>query len=675
MIGSANLSEQAFNKHSNQFETLYIIDNHPVYNLYLDYYKNTLSPILINYLPKELLDINVKRLKKYNKDEEQNIEEIIHLNNQEISTIKESSILETLNQTDEKIKLGVLEVNVKEEMRNINDTRQHEIKMQREERRQEDIAYSLIKESISPRAKEPTMKSTPSLKKLIKKRVTIQVSHDIDTGLPQRSMMINSPQERNSNKNITGLFIPSDLDEERLQPIGKKATTDELKLSLENLHRLIHSFEKYTVKYDDSYGARVMEAILYTFTSPFLFEIKSRARSEEERNDIPQFLFLGGTAGSGKSSLLKAIAKLTSQPYAVDYNSIVMTGSRRKKETVDTLNIWMNEMNVAPLLIDEIPEEFFTNKNYGNELIVNTSNRTAYDLRACPALIGTTNADGYTLEERARRRSYYLRLDKVFDEMYREESQPVYNQVYANLNAKLFNDFIVRLSDRLSNDSLDWANFGDTGKIDFLFHSREIFKEYYTETNIPLPRYFPITRYDDSKETNQEKWRKLFLGTSQEDFKFDEKSGNLLFKMAILDENISKFGGGKPSEIYKNALSPKVIVGSKDGTDIELDTPLFFEWIGIDNPFLKYYKTEIKKAYLERPDFFTENKRERSIQFDLKDIVGSDHPIIIRRYIEYISQENVIEKEKSILTIKTEDFYKWIELIPKKTLIEKIFSY
>jgi hypothetical protein len=138
VIGSANLSEQAFNKHSNQFETLYIIDNHPVYNLYLDYYKNTLSPILINYLPKELLDINVKRLKKYNKDEEQNIEEIIHLNNQEISTIKESSILETLNQTDEKIKLGVLEVNVKEEMRNINDTRQHEIKMQREERRQED---------------------------------------------------------------------------------------------------------------------------------------------------------------------------------------------------------------------------------------------------------------------------------------------------------------------------------------------------------------------------------------------------------------------------------------------------------------------------------------------------------------------------------------------------------
>ena len=34
----------------------------------------------------------------------------------------------------------------------------------------------------------------------------------------------------------------------------------------------------------------------------------------------------------------------------------------------------MNENNVAPILIDEIDEEFFSNKDRGNNLIVNVSN-------------------------------------------------------------------------------------------------------------------------------------------------------------------------------------------------------------------------------------------------------------------------------------------------------------
>ena len=34
----------------------------------------------------------------------------------------------------------------------------------------------------------------------------------------------------------------------------------------------------------------------------------------------------------------------------------------------------MNENNVAPILIDEIDEEFFSNKDRENNLIVNVSN-------------------------------------------------------------------------------------------------------------------------------------------------------------------------------------------------------------------------------------------------------------------------------------------------------------
>lgn len=674
IMGSANLSEQAFKPNSNQFETVIVFDNHPLFDVYTSYYEDDLKPVLTNYLPTELLKINAKKLKTLTPSTEKDVDEVILLSNQDVNRIKEKAVTETLEQTQEKMTLGILPAQISEEMRNITDDRPQEVKAQREDKKNEDVAYTIVKEAISPRAKDAKIKSAASLTKMVKKKVMVKVSETEDTGLPERPMMVNSPEQRNVSKNITGLFTPSVSNKERLLPIGQKADKGQIKQSLEVINRLMKTFEKYTVKYDDSYGARVMEAMFYTFTAPQLFEIKRKARSEEERNDIPQFLFLGGTAGSGKSSLLKMLAKMTNQPSTWDYNSIVPSGGRRKKATIDALEMWLGEQNVAPLLIDEIPEEFFTNRNYGNELIVNTSNRMAYNLQACPALIGTTNADGYTLEERARRRSYYLKLDKIFDEMFRGESQPAYNAVYESIDDTLFSDFMVRLAERLSDDTIDWAHFENNGKIDFLYHTREIFKDYYEMADMPLPRYFPGTRYDDSRETNQEKWRKLFLGTSQNEFKFDEISGNLLFKVSTLDENVSRFGGGKPSEIYKNALSAKVIVGSKDGTDIELDTPLFFEWINVENPFAAHYVNQLKQAYLEHPNKFLQNKKEETITFNLSEVVAAQHPDTLERYMEYLPHTLVLSQETHDLTVDAPRFCQWLDVPYKPSFWKKLVS-
>lgn len=359
----------------------------------------------------------------------------------------------------------------------------------------------------------------------------------------------------------------------------------------------------------------------------------------------------------------------------MDYNLIIPTGRQRKKGTVDVIDMWMSETNVAPLLIDEIPEEFFTNKNYGNDLIVNTSNRTAYDLKPSPSFIGTTNTEDYTLEERARRRSYYLRLDKMFDEMHREESQPVYNKIYADLDDGLFNDFVMRMTEKLSDDQLNCAHFGEAGKIDFLYHTREIFKEYYKKVNMPLPRYFPITRYDDSKETNQEKWRKLYLGNSRDEFKFDESTGNLYFKMSVLDENSPIYGNVKPSVIYKNALSPKVVVGSKDGTDMELDTQLFFEWIGISNPFAEHYKNKFRELVSSNDDLLKEARRTGELSIDLEKLIKTDGVRIHERYLEYVPKD-LIKNQKGVqVTLDAKKFMEWAGIEQKKSLLERIIKY
>ena len=46
-------------------------------------------------------------------------------------------------------------------------------------------------------------------------------------------------------------------------------------------------------------------------------------------------------------------------------------------------------VNVAPILIDEIDEEFFSNKDRENNLIVNVSNLSTSNFDFTPCFIGT----------------------------------------------------------------------------------------------------------------------------------------------------------------------------------------------------------------------------------------------------------------------------------------------
>lgn len=679
IMGSANLSNQAFNPNTNQFENIHIFDNTEMTDIYEEYYTERLLPILSDYMPKELLEINKKRIKELKSSDGELLDEVILLNNTDLNKIKEKGVLQTLEEADEKIALGILPANLIEEMRNISDNRQEEERERRRQQETEITSFEIVKEAVSKRAKTPKLKGKQAMRNMVKKIVKVKVQVEDNKGLPERSLVVNKPEQRNMSKQpeITGIFVPSEANKDRLIPYGRRASDEEITASLKSIHKLLKTFEEFTIRYDDTYGARVMETIFYSFTATQLFEVKRRARSEEERNDIPQFLFLGGTAGSGKSSLMKAISRMIDGHTVLDYNSIIPTGQRRKSETITALASWMSEANVAPLLIDEIPDEFYTVKNYGNELIVNLSNRMAANPNAFPVLIGTTNADGYTLEERARRRSYYLKLDKVFNEAYRKESQPAYNAVYDSLDNKLYLDFIIRLAERLDDDAVDWAQFEGSGKIDFLYHTREIFKEYYDIAEMPLPRYFPMTRYDDSKETNQEKWRKLYLGTSREEFIYDDFTGNILFKTAVLDENISMFGGGKPSDVYKNALSPMVLIGSKDSVDIELETHLFFEWIEVDNPYEREYRRKIKNYYLDNRTLIKEDMDTGTITIDMNEVVDGQQTGAVEQYKYYLPKELIVkDSENYLVELNAKSFCEWLGIEYKKpNIFSRYFSY
>lgn len=400
-----------------------------------------------------------------------------------------------------------------------------------------------------------------------------------------------------------------------------------------------------------------MEAIFYAFTGPFLYEIKKLARTSEERNDIPQFLFIGGTAGSGKSSLIKMINKMLGLSDKAYYNfSELASGAQAKSNRVKVIEGWAREDNVYPLIIDEFSIEFFTKANYGRDLILNTTNSQVEIVSPFPVTIGTTNADGYTLPPEARRRSYYLKIDKKFDDKYKKDSPLVYKEIYEKMNNNLFTDFVLKMADRLDNsDEYEWNHFADgTGKVDFLYQTREIFRDYYKLCSMPLPRYFPTKRYTDDFESNQEKRRKLYKRAGEKEFVFDIESGSLFFNTATIDENKGNYE--KPSEIYKQALDQSVLVGTIGGLDIELDAKAFFEWIEVRNPYIEDYRKYLRDFYYDKDKKI--RKENGKIIFPI-DKTSKDSDII-KQSLTYMSKDTLIEKRDSEFYFDEDKLLKWL---------------
>lgn len=302
---------------------------------------------------------------------------------------------------------------------------------------------------------------------------------------------------------------------------------------------------------------------------------------------MPLFLFLGGTAGSGKSTLLRILNGLVGlekkRPDFPDFDNIA-TGHHYKAETVDNLyTLMVVEENVAPLFIDEIKPWFFAETNRGNDLIKTVSNWSRTRSNPTPVLIGTTNTEEFTLEAAASRRSYYLQIDRVFDDRLRKESVEYYNNIKGQITNSLYLDFVLRMGEVLETvEDQAFRHYGKkSSKVDFLYQTRKIFEGYYEMAELPLPIYFPQGRYDDSRESAQQKWRKLYLGTSNKDFIYNGEEDVFIFKITTLDEHQRPYSKISPSQEYKNALDQRVVRGSLSGQDIELDATAFLEWIGV----------------------------------------------------------------------------------------------
>ena len=93
------------------------------------------------------------------------------------------------------------------------------------------------------------------------------------------------------------------------------------------------------------------------------------------------------------------------------YSGIIgKTSPQWRADTIKQINVWLREDNVVPMFVDELDDNFFTQRT--EELIKDLANETATSERNTCCFIGNTNTKNFRMPNQAERRSYYIPIDK-----------------------------------------------------------------------------------------------------------------------------------------------------------------------------------------------------------------------------------------------------------------------
>lgn len=614
ILGSIDLTADSFDKDRNQFEEVLVFDNDiRLFQNLSEHFKKDIRPVLRPYFTDNLLKAAQAQLDEGAKDQKQAVPEnqVVILDNDTTDQVAAADMTDIISHDVQKqMDAKIIPTTTTNAMREVTTARSQTKDDIARDVKQHDTVYNLQKTSVSPRAAKPKIKT--------REKIYQQVQEALISGMtPQQrqaekkytTFLYDRPMERNLVRNNSGLYVPNDAGTHPI-PFGKLATTSQIRDGLRSIDAVMKGYQKFVVDYTDDYGKRFYEAILYSFTAPFLWEIRQKASlNPEDGNDVPNFLVLGATAGSGKSTLLRIINQLTwnTDRSLIDFGTIYPTETvQRKAKTVEAIEHYMKQGSSYPVLLDEIEPYFFQQDQYSRHLVVDTMNELVNNPHAIAPLIGTTNYDsGFTMLRETARRTYYLQIDKVINDQLKGEANKYIYNVRQTLDNTLFKDFVMRMANLLEDDETPWRDFNtENGRLDFLSNTRKIFRDYYQMAGMDVPSYFADQICDDFQESSRNSWAKLYV-TQAEDFKYREADKSLLFDISKLNT----FNGFTADSIekYRNALPIELCVdgiNGKRGKFVEIKAPEFFKWIGERNP----YETP-QPVHTEQPATKIENSK------------------------------------------------------------------
>lgn len=602
IIGSANLSNQAFSNTTPQLELLEIRDNSELFSEYENYFDTEIISETVDFFG------NSVRKKAKSKAQKEETDVTITFTPKEFGELKVNRISEQFDQIKESVSSGKIEQTVIDELKEeakIVDVRSKELKQEFDD---VELAVRIITAAVNVRTGNGKADVKLHENSEVKKRVSNLLRDNllakkVKAEVLPRDLLISRPAIRTDSNSGLSLGIKENeikaedgsvVENFKYHKIGRKLDDEEIKKSILLIDNIMKNYKEFVPNYTSDYGKRIIEAIAFAFTSPFLSEIRQNTSLNSEALDIPLFAVIGGTGGSGKSKLLNIINRmlgLNDMTEPTTYSELVVDDSVQKNsKTITQLKYWMlEEDNVAPLLIDELPDKFFDAK--GVQFIKDVANISGKQPHLTPAFICTTNAsDMVAKEEAITRRMYYLLNDRKFDDQYRDISTEKYNELFNETTDELFQDFVLRFSEILSDENTEWKYYNH-GKVDFLKNTRTIFEEYFKIAGFEiLPDYFPEERVDDTNKTNITMWKRLYTAMPELFKKISDDETNqdiYILKLSDLDHNFQKDNmyskEKKPSSVYSEALDNRVLASTRTKADlfIEFYVNQFHDWIGI----------------------------------------------------------------------------------------------
>ena len=602
IIGSANLSNQAFSNTTPQLELLEIRDNSELFSEYENYFDTEIIAETVDFFG------NAVRKKAKSKAQKEETDVTITFTPKEFGELKVNRISEQFDQIKESVSFGKIEQTVIDELKEeakIVDVRSKELKQEFDD---VELAVRITTSAVNVRTGNGKADVKLHENSEVKKRVSNLLRDNllakkVKADVLPRDLLISRPAIRTDSNSGLSLGIKENetkaedgsvVENFKYHKIGRKLDDEGIKKSILLIDSIMKNYKEFVPNYTSDYGKRVIEAIAFAFTSPFLSEIRQNTSLNSEALDIPLFAVIGGTGGSGKSKLLNIINRmlgLNDMTEPTTYSELVVDDSVQKNsKTITQLKYWMlEEDNVAPLLIDELPDKFFDAK--GVQFIKDVANISGKQPHLTPAFICTTNAsDMVAKEEAITRRMYYLLNDRKFDDQYRDISTEKYNELFNETTDELFQDFVLRFSEILSDDNTEWKYYNH-GKVDFLKNTRTIFEEYFKIAGFEsLPDYFPEERVDDTNKTNITMWKRLYTAMPELFKKISDDETNqdiYILKLSDLDHNFQKDNmyskEKKPSSVYSEALDNRVLASTRTKADlfIEFYVNQFHDWIGI----------------------------------------------------------------------------------------------
>ena len=166
IIGSANLSTQAFSNSTNQLEIVEIRDNDAIFEIYNEYYENTIVPATQNLFTKSVLD---KLTKKKAKNPDLNI----NFTPEETSELRVNTISDFYDGIQKKVTIGEIKQELIEDLKGEQEFEQ--IRVEEFQQRANELGFALrITNSVVNRRTGNTANSDTKLLDKAKMRTNIK---------------------------------------------------------------------------------------------------------------------------------------------------------------------------------------------------------------------------------------------------------------------------------------------------------------------------------------------------------------------------------------------------------------------------------------------------------------------------------------------------------------------